>query len=101
MASTSEHLQIVKCDRSDYDGALRLKLRKGFEAGQRMICFFYSTAGGCVLLIDPCVVIFCVMERPIIQLFIKSLLLTLFIVFTECEKVTDLMKSIARNKNSV
>lgn len=66
-----------------------------------MICFFYSAAGGCVLLIDPSVVIFCVMERPIIQLFIKSLLLILFIVLTECEKVTDLMKSIARNKNSV
>lgn len=66
-----------------------------------MICFFYSTAGDCVLLIDPCVVIFCVMERLIIQLFIKLLLLILFIVFTECEKVTDLMKSIARNQNSV
>lgn len=66
-----------------------------------MISFFYSATGGCVLLIDPSVVIFCVMERPIIQLFIKSLLLILFILFTECEKVTDLMKSIARNKNSV
>lgn len=66
-----------------------------------MIGFFYSAAGGCVLLIDSSVVIFCVIERPIIQLFIKSLLLILFIVFTECEKVTDLMKSIACNKNSV
>lgn len=66
-----------------------------------MIHFSYSTAGGCVLLIDPSVVIFCVMERPIIQLFIKSLVLILFSVFTECEKVTDLMKSIACNKNSV
>lgn len=65
-----------------------------------MICFFYSAAGGYVLLIDPSVVIFCVMERPITQLFIKSLLLILFILFTECEKVTDLMKSIARNKNT-
>jgi len=50
-----------------------LKLRKGFGAGQRMIRFFYSTAGGCILLTDPCVAIFCAMERPIIQLFIKSL----------------------------
>lgn len=66
-----------------------------------MIHFFCSTDGGCVLLIDPSVVIFCVMERPIIQLYIKSLVLVLFIVFTECEKVTDLMKSIACNKNSV
>lgn len=66
-----------------------------------MICFFCSTGGDCVLLIDPCIVIFYVMERPIIQFFIKLLLLILFIVFTEWEKVTDLMKSIARNKNCV
>lgn len=78
-----------------------LKLRTGFGAGQRMIRFFYSTAGGCVLLTDPCVVIFSVMKRLIIQLFVKSLIFILLIVFTESEKVTDLLKSIIRNKNSV